>query len=318
MNPAAEILTFYSYKGGVGRSMTLANVAWTLASNGCSVLAIDWDLEAPGLHRYFAPFLTDPLLLGTEGLIDFCFDYAIAAATSGAAPDPTQWNLWRYAVSLDWQFPGNGAIDFVPSGKQGLSYATRAGGFDWRAFYERLGGQQLLEKTKEEMRAEYDYVLIDSRTGIADTAGISTVQMPDSVVLCFTYNNQSVQGTAGTAAAIAALRTPPPRFFPVPMRTDPAEKMKLERARDFARAAFAPYSNEDSGFIEMPYVPFYAYEETLAAFGDDAFSQNSLRAATERLTGWLTGGRVVRLPPIPEEQRQQVLARFSEVKAGPA
>src|SRR6201995_3331942 len=51
------IVTFYSYKGGTGRTMALANVAWILASAGKRVLAADWDLESPGLHRFFAPFL---------------------------------------------------------------------------------------------------------------------------------------------------------------------------------------------------------------------------------------------------------------------
>src|SRR5215470_15693090 len=51
-----EIVTFYSYKGGTGRSMALANVAHILAwrlSPPQNVLMIDWDLEAPGLHKYF-------------------------------------------------------------------------------------------------------------------------------------------------------------------------------------------------------------------------------------------------------------------------
>lgn len=51
-----EIITFYSYKGGVGRSMALANIACLLGQkqedNG-NVLMIDWDLEAPGLHQFF-------------------------------------------------------------------------------------------------------------------------------------------------------------------------------------------------------------------------------------------------------------------------
>src|SRR5713226_949911 len=47
------IVTFYSWKGGVGRTMALANVAIQLARKGHSVLAVDWDLEAPGLNRYF-------------------------------------------------------------------------------------------------------------------------------------------------------------------------------------------------------------------------------------------------------------------------
>ena len=44
------IYTFYSFKGGVGRTMALANVAALLAKWGYSVLVVDWDLEAPGLE----------------------------------------------------------------------------------------------------------------------------------------------------------------------------------------------------------------------------------------------------------------------------
>jgi predicted acylesterase/phospholipase RssA len=47
------IYTFYSYKGGVGRSMALANVAECFCAQGLRVLMIDWDLEAPGLESFF-------------------------------------------------------------------------------------------------------------------------------------------------------------------------------------------------------------------------------------------------------------------------
>jgi Mrp family chromosome partitioning ATPase len=79
----SRVITFYSYKGGTGRSMALANTAWILASAGKRVLTIDWDLEAPGLHRYFQPFLTDKELSGQEsqGVIDMAIDFAIRAAT---------------------------------------------------------------------------------------------------------------------------------------------------------------------------------------------------------------------------------------------
>jgi MinD-like ATPase involved in chromosome partitioning or flagellar assembly len=306
-----EIVTFYSYKGGVGRSMALANVAWILASNGRSVLTIDWDLEAPGLHRYFGQFMTDPQLTSTEGIIDFCFDFAVASATSGVKLLTGAWDLRRYAVSLDWEFPNGGSIDLIPAGLQGPAYGTRVNGFDWRAFYEKLGGQRLLEDAQQTLRQEYDYVLIDSRTGLSDTSGICTVQLPDKVVLCFTYNHQSVEGTAGVAEAIARQRNSGPRLYPLPMRSDPAEKAKLERARDAARWRFSPFLLEKWGMVEIPYVPFYAYEETLAVFGDDTFSKTSLLAAMERLTGWLTDEQVNRLPPIPTELREMVLAKFS-------
>ena len=52
-----SIVTFYSYKGGVGRTMALANIAVLLSQMGKRVLVVDWDLEAPGLERYFTEYL---------------------------------------------------------------------------------------------------------------------------------------------------------------------------------------------------------------------------------------------------------------------
>ena len=78
-NAPGQIITFYSYKGGTGRTMALANCASLIARRApvgpegrrARVLAIDWDLEAPGLHRYFFPFLVDKDLTSSTGLIDF-------------------------------------------------------------------------------------------------------------------------------------------------------------------------------------------------------------------------------------------------------
>src|ERR1041384_2214532 len=92
MQPSrGRVITFYSYKGGTGRSMALANVAWILASAGRRVLVIDWDLEAPGLHRYFRPFLLDKDVTGSDGIIDFVTDYCaetMKVLYSSAEPEP--------------------------------------------------------------------------------------------------------------------------------------------------------------------------------------------------------------------------------------
>src|SRR5688572_26543290 len=77
--PLGRIITFYSYKGGTGRTMALANVAWILASNGHRVLVIDWDLESPGLHKYLHPFLIDKQLRDSPGVIEMVRAYASAA-----------------------------------------------------------------------------------------------------------------------------------------------------------------------------------------------------------------------------------------------
>ena len=68
-NSEGKVVTFYSFKGGTGRTMALANVAWILASNGLKVLVVDWDLDSPGLHRYFHPFL-DPAKVAAEENLD--------------------------------------------------------------------------------------------------------------------------------------------------------------------------------------------------------------------------------------------------------
>ena len=44
-----KVVAFYSFKGGVGRTMSLLSVAYTLAQRGRKVVVADWDLQAPGL-----------------------------------------------------------------------------------------------------------------------------------------------------------------------------------------------------------------------------------------------------------------------------
>src|ERR1700730_15409914 len=57
----SRIVTFYSYKGGVGRTFALANIGVLLAQKGKRVLLMDWDLEAPGLDLYFREYLPHAL-----------------------------------------------------------------------------------------------------------------------------------------------------------------------------------------------------------------------------------------------------------------
>ena len=46
------VITFYSFKGGVGRTLAMVNVAAELVRRGRTVLVVDFDLEAPGLETY--------------------------------------------------------------------------------------------------------------------------------------------------------------------------------------------------------------------------------------------------------------------------
>jgi tetratricopeptide (TPR) repeat protein len=342
--PLGNIITFYSYKGGTGRSMALANVAWILASNGKRVLTVDWDLEAPGLHRYYTPFLTDKDLTGSEGLIDLLIEFRDATAIGGAGADDDKWHeayadISSYVISLDWDFPRGGTLDILPAGRQGASYSARVNSFDWVEFYERRGGGVFLESIKEKMRADYDYVLIDSRTGVSDTSGICTVQMPDAVVVCFTLNNQGIQGSAAVSHSIYDQRLRKGRdiaIFPVPMRVEPFEKIKMDTRRDYAKRMFEVFPAHLSPQLraqfqedtQVKYLPYYAYEEILATFGNrpGESESTSLLAPAERLTAYLTdylnGETVSRMEASEhlESRRQSILALFEgkQVMADPS
>lgn len=77
-----QTITFYSYKGGVGRSLVLANVAFYLARFGQKVVALDLDLEAPGLHYKLLSRQTEEGRL-PRGIVD----YLDAFITEGQIPE---------------------------------------------------------------------------------------------------------------------------------------------------------------------------------------------------------------------------------------
>ena len=151
-----RIITFYSYKGGTGRSMALANAAWAMAMAGKRVLVMDWDLEAPGIHRYFHPFLNDPNLTATDGVIEYLMRMARTAA---AQPADTDWRTFddgffeeladpgSFVQTLDFKdFPGGGCIGLMGAGRQDSSYSERLSLFNFVQFYEKLGGHRLVKR----------------------------------------------------------------------------------------------------------------------------------------------------------------------------
>lgn len=375
-HPPGQIVTFYSYKGGTGRSMALANVAWILAANGARVLVIDWDLEAPGLHRYFRPFLTDPDLTETKGLIDAFWDMTavqvarangrrsdrvLETASAGpgggtmarvASEEPEPPHLGPLLLSVtrrlrhkltvarkvslasskddgeddDKLFLGDGYIDFIGAGRQGGAYSERVNTFDWRGFYE-LGGAAMLSEATEVLRTKYDWVLIDSRTGVSDTSGICTMQMPDKVVAFFTLNRQSTEGVTSVLASIRAWRAdhpklPPITFFPVATRIENAEKDKLDAARLHCRSVLQSYLPEGTrdqesywNQMEVAYRPWYSYEEVIAPFGDQtgpARTRDSMLAQMEIIAQTISGSpRQLRSPDVSAAERSEVLSQFS-------
>jgi len=317
-----KIVTFYSFKGGTGRTMALANVAWILASNGLKVLVADWDLDSPGLHRYFHPFLDPSAVAATPGISELITEYAWDATEK--ADRPSEWisdyaQIRPHSISVNWSFPDGGALDFVSAGRQNVDYSSGPTAIDWDNFYDRLDGGHFIDALRADMKAGYDFTLVDSRTGLSDIADICTVHLPDILVNCFTLNDQSIDGAAAIARNLAQrYHYRDIQVLPVPMRIDEAEKDKADVGLAAAkerfnglRAGLSAYDENDYwAAVPIPYKPFYAFEETLAVFGDAPRSPLSLLGAYERLTVAITDGRVRATGEMSEETRLTYKAAF--------
>ena len=178
--------------------MALANVAVQLARLGRSVLMVDWDLEAPGLERYFQqpdiPELKVKSATDPSGLL------GLLSSSSDSEPESS---LWENRVS-DITVPPNpvsynnlmpptpGRLHLLGSGFASDGYAARLTAFSWDRFFAEAFGGAWLEALRNQWMQRYDFVLIDARTGLTDSGGVCTVQIPDWLVLVFTANEQSL------------------------------------------------------------------------------------------------------------------------------
>lgn len=191
-----RFFTFYSYKGGVGRTMALANVACQLANrHGKDIVCIDWDLEAPGLHYYFD--FTDKDLAGRAGLLDYLREFMaqVKLGSKGHAPE-----IEDYLIELkDAQREKirHGRVRLMHCGQTNRNYTAHVQNFKWEEFYEKYEGFRAIEMLRTQLIdvAGADLVLIDARAGQAEVGTTPTIQMPDAVVLLFTCNAQSLEGT---------------------------------------------------------------------------------------------------------------------------
>ncbi|MFJ9459703.1 FxSxx-COOH system tetratricopeptide repeat protein, partial [Kitasatospora sp. NPDC101447] len=319
-----KIVTFYSHRGGTGRTTALANCAWILAANGYRVLAIDWNLEAPGLEHYFRPFLGPDGGPGYGGVLELLDTYHEAALRGGVQEaDHSPDEAWlrrmacvhRFIRPTTWNgFPPGGCLDLLPAGTADPDDDAVV------AFFTRPEAGEFVRVLREDLRHHYDFVLIDSQAGDSGLASICSIELPDDLVVCFTLSDQSIGGASRIAQHIHdRYRERGIRILPVPMRIDEGEKGKADAGRALARVRFdglpARLSSEELaqywGSVGIPYRPFYAYDQILAAFGDQPGAPTSLLAACERLTSMITEGRVTDLPQMDEEVRLRYVDAFT-------
>jgi predicted acylesterase/phospholipase RssA len=228
------IYTFYSYKGGVGRSMALANVAECFYEKGLRVLIVDWDLEAPGLESFFfeapqTPASSDKDQSADEGaavrsrlgLIDMLQSYRqmyarlpltaspsakgetplspVPAIDVGKVFDEHLPPMSDYVTPIHAGNASGAGLWLLSAGwrqNRFPEYARAVQNFDWDEFYNSFSGEAYFEWMRRQFSSLADVILIDSRTGVTEMGGVCARQLADVVLSFCAPNFQNLDGVS--------------------------------------------------------------------------------------------------------------------------
>src|SRR3712207_536977 len=136
MTTRGKIVIFYSYKGGVGRSMALENIGVFLTEMGKKVLLVEWDLEAPGLEQYFQKLLKQEKQKA-GGLLSLLLQ-APNFETAYFEPLLTR-------IILD----SGKELTLLDSGSDIPTYAEQLANLSWTDYFENRDGGEYLEQLRE-------------------------------------------------------------------------------------------------------------------------------------------------------------------------
>ncbi|EEW7516769.1 TPA: AAA family ATPase [Escherichia coli] len=174
-------VVFFSIKGGVGRSTSLAASAWHLAQRGLKVLVLDLDLESPGLSSALLPKERQPKFGITDWLIEDLVDSGDAIIESMVATSPLSHDGEIYVV------PAHG----VSAGE----YVSKLG----RVWMPKMNQEGKKEKWSNrlnrlidelEQKIAPDIILIDSRSGIDEVASCCVTDLGANLVLLYALEGQ--------------------------------------------------------------------------------------------------------------------------------
>lgn len=191
-----RVVSFYSYKGGTGRTLLLANLAVYAARLGRTVVMVDLDLEAPGLAY---KFLASPPR--RPGVIEWLTASHRPSVAQMAQPLPVR-----------DPFNDGGALWLVGAGPPpSQAYLREVRHLQSTAFADdsttAVGGMLDLRDAIE-AQLQPDLLLLDARTGISNTNAVTTRVLADDVVALTLDTAEQREGTREVLRSLAPLTKP--------------------------------------------------------------------------------------------------------------
>jgi MinD-like ATPase involved in chromosome partitioning or flagellar assembly len=306
--------------------MALANVACLLAKRTSSpnrVLMIDWDLEAPGLHTYFRKHFHDRFSMDfndelelAPGLIELFITLNNAVkdlVAEGIEQTEERAIVLLEQIKLDDYILDTGisGLYLLKAGSFDDAYSKKVNGFNWEEFY--LRSPWLIRAFARYLASKFNYVLIDSRTGVSDISGICTMLMPERLVAVFTPNRQSLLGLKKMIITATKYRRQsqdlrPLAVFPLASRIEPIEPKEsaswrfgdeekdipgyqpmFEQLFEYVyelstRCDLSDYFRD----IQIQHIPFYSFGERIAVLHEHDPDRLSLPKSYETFATRLT------------------------------
>ena len=198
------IVTFYSYKGGMGRTTTMVSYAMDLAiHNNKRVVVIDCDLEAPGYLNFFDLSANKELRQGKKnGLVELISDLKVL---NDEGKEKLELSDYIVNVGDSTKEPALNNIWLIPAGNLNMNYVGEGEEINLRDYLEGLSKinlsnvnevvgnfKILIEKIKKSINP--DIILLDSRTGFNDIFGTAAFYLSSCVVGFFGFSRQTQPG----------------------------------------------------------------------------------------------------------------------------
>lgn len=302
------VVTFYSLRGGVGRSTALAYTARILARQQRTVLCLDMDLEAPGLAALFGKAGE---VKPDQGLVSILFDL-----DHGAEPDINN-HVLRISETDE--------LYCLPAGLPNADYARKLSFLDTEAWYreEENPLRQLLQILSHGLSFKPDIILLDARTGIAPLNAPLLFDLADLAIITFFPHPQAQQGTEALVKAMLRSKTrrperrftPEPRFLvsPVPASKAPEiieryQKRSLSWIHEWL-SELSEIRSESEEIRESEITHFVPYREAIAT-SDKVLQDRQVWQDFEPIAEWVD----TFLPTRSEREIQASIADSDEQK----